>query len=129
MRQPASSIGAARDEALLPLSQRRTARYAPFDWDVYDGSHGPPKTVGASDVVIVDGVYSARPELADLVHVRVLLEVPAEVRSRRLAGRHDALDLVHFWDRAEQYYFAEICRPHGFDLRLSAAQLGNDQNA
>ena len=118
-----------RDEALLPLSQRRAARYSPFDWDVYDGSHGPPKTVGAADVVIVEGVFSARPELADLVDVRVLLDVPADVRSRRLAGRHDAQDLMHFWDRAEQYYFAEICPPHGFDLRLSAAQLSNDQNA
>jgi molybdenum cofactor guanylyltransferase len=118
-----------RDEALLPLSQRRTIRYAPFDWDAYDGSHGPPKTVSAADVVIVDGVYSARPELADLVNVRVLLEVPAEVRSRRLADRPDAPDLVHFWNRAEQHYFAEICPPHRFDLRLSAAQLGYDQNA
>ena len=118
-----------RDEALLPLSRRRAARYAPFDWDAYDGSHRPPKTVGPADVVIVDGVYSARPELADLVDVRVLLEVPADVRSRRLANRRDALDLVHFWDRAEQHYFAEICPPHRFDLRLSAVQLGNDQNA
>ena len=118
-----------RDEVLLPLSQRRAARYAPFDWDVYDGSSGPPKTVGVADVVIVDGVYSARPELADLVDVRVLLEVPAEVRARRLAERRDAADLVRFWDRAEQYYFAEICPPLRFDLRLSAAQLGNDQNA
>jgi molybdenum cofactor guanylyltransferase len=118
-----------RDEALLPLSQRRAARYTPFDWDAYDGSHRPPKTVGAADVVIVDGVYSARPELADLVNVGVLLEIPAEVRSQRLASRRDALDLVHFWERAEQHYFAEICPPRRFDLRLSAAQLGYDQNA
>jgi len=118
-----------REEVLLPLSQRRAARYAPFDWDVYDGSSGPPKTVAVADVVIVDGVYSARPELADLVDVRVLLEVPPEVRSRRLSERRDAADLVHFWDRAEQYYFAEISPPLRFDLRLSAAQLGNDQNA
>ena len=118
-----------RDEALLPLSQRRAARYTPFDWDTYDGSHPPPKTVGAADVVIVDGVYSASPELADLVDVGVLLEIPAEVRSQRLASRRDALDLVHFWERAEQHYFAEICPPRRFDLRLSAAQLGYDQNA
>jgi molybdopterin-guanine dinucleotide biosynthesis protein A len=118
-----------RDEVLLPLSQRLAARYAPFDWDAYDGSLGPPKTVAAAEVVIVDGVYSARPELADLVDVRVLLEVPAEVRSRRLADRHDAPNLAYFWDRAEQYYFTEICPPQCFDLRLSAAQLGNDQNA
>jgi hypothetical protein len=36
---------------------------------------------------------------------------------------------VHFWERAEQHYFAEICPPRRFDLRLSAAQLGYDQNA
>ena len=118
-----------RAEALVPLSRRRTARYAPFDWEAYDGSLGSPKTVGAADVVIVDGVYSARPELADLVDIRVLLEVPADVRLRRLAARPDPVDLAHFWDRAEQHYFSKVCPPHRFDLRLSAEQLGNDQNA
>jgi molybdopterin-guanine dinucleotide biosynthesis protein A/uridine kinase len=118
-----------RDEALVPLSRRRTARYAPFDWEAYDGSLGPLKTRGAADVVIVDGVYSARPELADLVDIRVLLEVPVEVRLRRLADRPDAPDLARFWDRAEQHYFSQICPPHRFDLRLSAEQLGNGQNA
>ena len=118
-----------RAEALLPLSQRRAACYAPFDWEAYDGSLGPPKKVGPADVVIVEGVYSARPELADLVDLRVILEVPADVRLRRLADRQDPSDLAHFWDRAEQYYFSDICPPDSFDLRLSAAQLGNDDHA
>ena len=52
-----------RAEALAPLSERRAACYAPFDWEAYDGSLGAPKTVGTADVVIVEGVYSARPEL------------------------------------------------------------------
>ncbi len=118
-----------RAEALAPLSQRRAACYAPFDWEAYDGSLGAPKTVGTADVVIVEGVYSARPELADGVDLRVLLEVPADVRSRRLTDRPDSADLTHFWDRAEQHYFSEICPPHGFDLRLSTEQRGDDPDA
>ena len=118
-----------RAEALLPLSQRRAACYAPFDWEAYDGSLGPPKMVGAADVVIVDGVYSARPELADVVDLRVILEVPSDVRSRRLADRPDPEDLAHFWDRAEQHYFTDICPPDSFDLRLSPGQLSNDEHA
>jgi molybdopterin-guanine dinucleotide biosynthesis protein A/uridine kinase len=118
-----------RAEALVPLSHRRAARYAPLDWEAYDGSLGAPKTVGAADVVIVEGVYSARPELADMVDLRVLLEVPADVRLRRLADQPDPVDRTRFWDRAEQHYFSEICPPHSFDLRLSAAQLGNGQHA
>jgi uridine kinase len=118
-----------RAEALLPLSERRAACYAPFDWEAHDGSLGPPKTVRAADLVIVEGVYSARPELADMVDLRVILEVPADVRARRLADRRDPEDLAHFWDRAEQHYFSEICPPHTFDLRLSRGQLDNDQHA
>jgi uridine kinase len=85
--------------------------------------------VGAADVVIVDGVYSARPELADVVDLRIILEVPSDVRSRRLADRSDPEDLAHFWDRAEQHYFTDICPPDSFDLRLSPGQLSNDEHA
>ncbi len=41
------------------LRQRQPATWRPYDWESDDGSFG-------ADIVILDGAYSARPQLADL---------------------------------------------------------------
>jgi molybdenum cofactor guanylyltransferase len=107
-----------RDEVLTPLLRRESARYRPFDWDAYDGSLGPEKRLAPAEVVVLEGVYSARPELADLADLRVLLQVPAQVRSERLTRRDDREEWTRFWERAEEHYFTSVCPPEGFDMRL-----------
>jgi uridine kinase len=70
-----------RDEVLLPLRESRVASYGRYDWtsDALAETHQVP----AHGVVIVEGVYCIRRELADLYDVRVWVECPHDVRLAR----------------------------------------------
>ncbi len=105
---------------LEALRQGRPAAYFGFDWEQFDGSLNTGQTIcGPADVVILDGAYSARPELADLVDLRVLLDVPYAVRRPRLVAR-EGLDWHEEWfvrwSSAEDHYFDHIVPATGFDL-------------
>ena len=117
-----------RDEALLPLRDRQPATFQPYDWNADDGRLAPPKTIPAADVIILDGVYTARPELADLMDVAVYLGVDPQTRSRRYDERHNDPDWVRFWERGEAYYFGAVRLPASFDIQLDAADLRNNSD-
>ena len=114
-----------RAEALLPLWAGQSATFQPYDWIADDGRLAPPKTIPAADVIIVEGVYAARPELADLVDVAVYLGVDPEVRAARYAERTDDPDWRRFWDRGEVHYFSAVRPPASFDIRLDDQDLRN----
>ena len=101
-----------------PLRAGRAAHYRPYDWEADDGRLSSPRRVGPGELVVVEGVYSARPELADLVDLTVHLDVDPDLRARRLAERADDSDWAAFWERGEQHYFTEIRPPASFDPRL-----------
>jgi len=66
--------------------------------------------------VLLEGVYSARPELADLVDLRVLVCVPEELRIRQLVAREGGLSAWELqWHEAEDHYFASVVPPSWFD--------------
>ncbi|MFZ0249073.1 MAG: hypothetical protein WAL61_03945 [Acidimicrobiales bacterium] len=72
-------------------------------------------------VVILDGADSARPELADLYGLRVLLEVPRDLRRTRLlhrGGEAYRADWEARWVEAEDLYFEQFMPPEAFDLVL-----------
>ena len=71
---------------------RRAGDWQPYDWDADDGRLGAAITAGPAGVVILDGAYSARPELADLFNLRGLLDAPRHVRRARLLQREGAHD-------------------------------------
>ena len=114
-----------RAEALLPLWAGQLATFQPYDWDAGDGRLAPPKIIPAADVIIVEGVYAARPELADLVDVAVYLGVDPEVRAVRYAQRTDDPDWRRFWERGEAHYFSAVRPPASFDIRLDDQDLRN----
>ena len=103
---------------LEALRERRTASYRAFDWEAFDGSLSKePTVVEPRSVVIVEGVYSARPELADLLDLRVLLRVQDDVRRARLLAReHGLTDWELQWHDAEDWYFAHAAPLAGFDV-------------
>ena len=74
------------------------------------------------DLVIVEGDYSARPELAPLIDVRVLVVLDETERWQRLdrrAGgtdRHGPSAWDARWDAAEGVYFDTERPEHKFDL-------------
>lgn len=111
-----------RDEALGPLSRSEPARFRPYDWVAGNGRLGAEVEVIPGALVVLDGVYSARPELADLVNLSVYVDVDDELRRRRLGARPDDPRLVGFWERGESYYFA-VTRPvDTFDLVVTSVE-------
>lgn len=105
---------------LEALSRGETAGWHRYDWETDDGRL--EKTLvkcEAAPVIVLDGAYSARPELADLFDLRVLYDAPAELRRRRLIQRegedHQAAWNAR-WDEAEQWYFSRVMLPEAFDL-------------
>jgi molybdopterin-guanine dinucleotide biosynthesis protein A len=112
-----------RDEGLLPLRASHPATFQPYDWDADDGQLAPPKTVPAADLIVVEGVYAARPELTELVDAAVYLGVDPQTRTSRYTERENDPDWVHFWERGEAYYFSAVRPPASFDLQLDDRDL------
>lgn len=114
---------------LRDLRDRGAASWRPFDWDAddWDGDVVPlssePVHAVATPVVILEGAYSCRPELHDLVDLRVLLDVPRDVRRRRLLereGEEYRSDWEGRWSEAEESYFGSVMPSRRFDLVLGA---------
>ncbi|MFE5210389.1 uridine kinase [Streptomyces sp. NPDC056600] len=95
-----------RDEVLLPLRAGRPARYRPYDWAT--GRLGPrPVTITGAGVVIVEGVYSARPELSALYDLTVYVDTPRDTCLRRLRDRaENPEEWITRWRAAEDHYIA-----------------------
>jgi uridine kinase len=106
---------------LTKLSRGESARWRPYDWEADDGRLGAPISAGPSAAVILDGGYSARPELADLFALRVLLDVPRATRRERLLQREGERYRAEWearWSEAEDLYFESLLPPASFDLVL-----------
>jgi uridine kinase len=108
---------------LESLRQGRTATWHPYDWDADDGRLAATALSGGpAGIVILDGAYSARPELADLLTLRVLLDVPRDVRRRRLLEREGARYRAEWearWTEAENLHFTTMMPREAFDLTLT----------
>jgi hypothetical protein len=62
-------------------------------------------------VIVLDGAYSSRPALADLIDCSVLVDVPVAARHERLAARAEKGFLASWharWNAAEEYYFRHV---------------------
>jgi uridine kinase len=108
---------------LEALRENTRAAWYRFDWQAFDGSLESVLTYcDPAPVILFEGVYSARPELADLVDFRVLLRVPADVQMRQLIAREGAInDWERQWHEAEDYYFANDALADAFDLVVDRA--------
>jgi uridine kinase len=104
-----------RAEALEPLRARRGAAFRRFDWQRGHGLDGPV-TVEPSDLVLVEGVFSAAPELCDLVDRSVFVDTPEPERLRRLRLRVTPEEWDEDWLAAERGYFGRARTPSTFDL-------------
>jgi uridine kinase len=112
---------------LVALRSEGQATWYPFDWeaDEWDSDEVPLSSVpvhcAIAPVVLLEGAYSARPELHDLLDLRVLLDIPADVRRRQLAAREGdeyRTDWEARWSAAEDHYFGVVMPPERFDLVL-----------
>ncbi len=116
-----------RQRTLLGCLRRgEPATWRPYDWDADDGRLAAEITAGPAGVVILDGAYSARPELADLFSLRGLLDAPRHVRRARLLQREGAYYRAAWearWSEAEDYYFERLMPPSAFDLVLDGSGI------
>ena len=84
-------------DVLLQLRVRGVAEWHSFDWDAddWDSEVVPlvpvPLVARATPVIILEGAYSCRPELHDLLDFRVLLDVPRDLRRSQLRTRRSRL--------------------------------------
>ena len=116
-----------QSEVLKQLRNNGAASWLPFDWEASDWySDNPPLantpvTCEVSDVVVLEGAYSSRPELHDLLDIRVLLDTPADQRRRQLLEREGDAYRTEWearWSSAENHYFGETMPSERFDVIL-----------
>ncbi|NDV02037.1 uridine kinase family protein [Pseudoroseicyclus tamaricis] len=103
-------------DVLDTLTAGRTGRFRPFDWAAFDGSSGPETLVPPAEIIILEGVYSARHELADLIDAALLVTTAPATREARLLAREGEITAwERQWHRAEEWYFAHAAPPERFD--------------
>lgn len=103
-----------RAEALAPLLGGHSASFRRFDWE--RGVLGGPITVTASVLIVLEGVFSAAPELSDLVDRAIFVETAEPERIRRLRGRVTPEEWDDAWLAAERAYYDRDRPPSSFDL-------------
>ena len=106
---------------LLALRAGQRASWRPFDWETFDGQLAArASTLDPATIVLLEGVYAARPELTDLVDLRILLELPEPIRLARLRAREGVLGPWELqWHEAEEYYFSCVVPRASFDLVIT----------
>ena len=97
-----------RDEVLLPLRNKRFARYRRYDWkrDELAETH----EIQACGIIVVEGVYCTRRELADLYDIRVWIDCPRDVRLARGINRDGETGRNRWefdWQPCEERYVQE----------------------
>lgn len=110
---------AFRRELVDPWRAGPPATYRPAVHDVAYDVHLdlPPRTPPEDGVLVVDGLFCQRPELAGCWDAVVFLDVPFEVSVARVAARDGSVDDVDDPDQrryvdAQRIYF-DSCDPRG----------------
>ena len=98
-----------RDDVLAPLSRSARSRYRRYDWATNRLAEW--REVEPGGPVIVEGVYSTRPDLRPYFGVTVYVDTPREQRLARMLSRgYEDRSWIERWMAAEDWY-AEHVRP------------------
>ncbi|MFF6807263.1 uridine kinase [Streptomyces sp. NPDC012616] len=108
-----SWTGRLLSQVIEPFGRGDSAHYTPYDWRAH--RFGPPRTLPAAPVVLVEGVGAGRRALRPFLACLLWMEVPPEESWTRGRAR-DGAEQRAFWDGwvpAEVRHFAEDpSRPH-----------------
>jgi uridine kinase len=106
-----------RDEVLMPLRIGKRARYQRYNWSgdcLAEWIEIEPR-----EIVVVEGVFSMRPELRPQLDVAIFIETPRAERMRRMSVRpQDSTSWMDRWMAAEDWYLENIAPQHRADLIL-----------
>jgi uridine kinase len=111
-----------RAQAVQPLKAGRRATFRRFDWERGGGLDGTVAVAPAA-LIVLEGVFSAAPELSDLMDRSVLVDTPEQERLRRLRARVTPDEWDLHWLTAEQAYFGAIRPASSFDLVVSGTGI------
>ena len=111
-----------RADALEPLRGGRAAEFRRFDWERGRGLDGMV-CLTPGPLIVLEGVFSASPELSDLVDRSVFVATPEPERLRRLRAQTTPSEWDDDWLKAEQAYFGLIRPPSSFDLIVSGTPV------
>jgi uridine kinase len=98
-----------REEVLTPLTSGRDAEYRRYDWPSGRIAAGETHRVPHVGYVIIEGCYTARPELEGFYDLTVFVDTPSDVCLERMAARghdHGPGNWILRWQAAEKHYFA-----------------------
>jgi len=109
-----------RREVLEPLLAGKAAAWHPFNFAAGTGLADRLIEQEPAEVIVLDGAYSARPELRDLIDLAVLVEMPDDAARRERLIRREGPEFMAgwhaIWDDAEDFYFSQVVPPAWFDL-------------
>lgn len=96
-----------RDEALTPLRGGQRARYQRYDWSTNRLAEWIE--VEPREIMLVEGVFSTRPELRQLIDVAIFIDTPRDERMRRMLARpQGSTSWMDHWMAAEDWYLKHI---------------------
>ncbi len=114
-----------RNQVLEPLLAGKNAQWYAFDFEAKnsDGSYQMQTDYCErlpADVILLDGAYSASLPIADLIDLKILVEVPIKERHQRLELRENDKNFLaqwhQRWDEAETHYFTHRRPQSSFDV-------------
>ena len=112
------------EEAIEPLRRQRRARFRRYDWE--KNRLGEWRELAPADVVIVEGVFTTRPELSPLFDITVYIDTPREQCAARMAARgYESLDWMEHWMAAEDWYLAHHRPAERADLVIDGSESGS----
>jgi uridine kinase len=104
-----------RDQVLAPIRNGKAARYEQYDWHLQQ--LGPAVQVEPEGLIIIEGVYSFRPELRPYYDYSVFVETSRDVCFRRLRDRHaNKEEWIQRWAAAEDWYIEHLCPSDAADM-------------
>lgn len=96
-----------RNELLEPLSRGDRARYQRYDWGINQLAEWINQP--AEGIILIDGVYSFRPELRKFYDYSIFVDTPKAECLDRLVKRGENTDeWIRRWRAAEDYYLTHI---------------------
>ncbi|MCM3599058.1 uridine kinase [Metabacillus idriensis] len=109
-------------QVLEPISQEKAGHFQRYDWEIDKLAEW--HTVPVGGIVVIEGVYSIRKELADRYDMKIWIDCPREIRLSRGLERdgEGARDMwIRNWMISEDIYVEEH-KPHN---RADIIVLGN----
>lgn len=107
-----------RDQVFQPARAGEVVTYQRYDWD--HGRMGDWVTVPDVDMLIVEGVRCARPELREYADTVVWVNTSERERLHRQIARGENEDVwIQRWMAAENYYREHVHQPGSDDIEIT----------